>query len=69
MKELALLTLQEVLRNEQLEETYGYSWASQQVIRRLPLPSRESLPSQTREYLLPPQLLLGPLSIRIGHRR
>jgi hypothetical protein len=67
MKELAVLTLQEALCNERPEDLFrGSSSAAHQVARRLRVPSNESLPSRTREYLLPPQLLPGPLSILIG---
>lgn len=66
MKELALLTLDEALRLEQLEEqSGGYSRPAKKVTRRLPAPSPVSLPSRTREYVLPPQLLPGPFSILI----
>ncbi len=65
MKELALLTLDEALCLERLQiRNSGTSFAPPTVTRRLPAPSQVSLPSRTREYALPPQLLPGPLSIR-----
>jgi hypothetical protein len=64
MKELALLTLDEALRLERLQDcNRGNSHAAPKVTRRLPAPSPVSLPSRTREYVLPPELLPGPLSI------
>jgi hypothetical protein len=65
MKELVLLTLDEALCLERLQiRNSGNSFAAPKVTRRLPAPSPVSLPSRTREYVLPPQLLPGPLSIR-----
>jgi hypothetical protein len=64
MKELSLLTLDEALRQERLKDPYsGASHAAHKVTRRLPAPSPVSLPSRTREYALPPQILPGPFSI------
>lgn len=66
MKELALLTLDEALQmNELHEQSGGCSLPAQKVTRRLPAPSPVSLPSRTREYVLPPQLLPGLFSIQL----
>lgn len=67
MKELAVLTLQEALGNERPEDLFrDSSSAAHQVARRLRVPSHDSLPSRTRECLLPLQLLPGPSSIFFG---
>lgn len=66
MKEMALLTLQQVLSSENVDEfVVGSSSHSHLVPRRRLASSRENLRSWTREYLLPPQLLPGPRSILI----
>lgn len=64
MNELTLLTLDEAVRLERRQDPYsGTSHADHKVTRRLPAPSPVSLPSRTREYALPPQILPGPFSI------
>ncbi len=66
VKKLALLTLDEAL----LQAGYACPSSSSRmpgvkVTRRPPAPSPVRLPSRTREYVLPPQLLPGPFSIYV----
>lgn len=68
MKNLALLTLDEALRQEATHGSparFTPSLAATKVTRRPLAPSPACLPSRTREYVLPPQLLPGPFSIQL----
>jgi hypothetical protein len=67
MKKLALLTLDEALRQATWEAPPAYRRpAFECTVTRRPLaPSPACLPSRTREYVLPPQLLSGPFSIKL----
>jgi hypothetical protein len=64
LKELALMTLDEALRQSDTDAStvnaprYGHTYTC-----RPPAPSLARLPSRTREYVLPPRLLPGPLCI------
>jgi hypothetical protein len=63
-KYLALLTLDEAIAQSALEAPSTRSSALVKQVNRRPLaPSSACLPSRTREYVLPPQLLPGPFSI------
>jgi hypothetical protein len=65
-KYLALLTLDEAIAQEALEApSFRAQTAQKQVNSRRPAPSSERLPSETREYVLPPQWLPGRFSIRV----
>lgn len=67
MKHLSLLTLDEAIAQSALDAPSAYARPAveNQVNRRPPAPSLARLPSRTREYVLPPPLLPGPLSIRV----
>ena len=66
MKKLALLTLDEAIRQTVTpDRPHGFGSALDHKVspRRPPAPSPARLPCRTREYVLPPPLLPGPLSI------
>lgn len=66
VKHLGLLTLDEALAQSPLEAPAATRPAiKEQVNRRQLAPSSARLPSRTREYVLPPQLLPGPFSIEL----
>ena len=67
MKFLSLLTIDEAIAQSSLEAPSACARPAvdAQVNRRPPAPSLASLPSRTREYVLPPPLRPGPLSIRL----
>jgi hypothetical protein len=63
-KYLRLLTLDEAIAQSALEApSHRIPETEKQVNRRPRAPSSQRLPSRTREYVLPPQLLPGPFSI------
>ena len=65
-KYLALLTLDEAMAQSALEApSFRGPEAEMQVNRRQLARSSQRLPSRTREYVLPPQLLPGPFSIHL----
>lgn len=67
MKKLALLTLDEALRQADVAcPSFGSPKLGTTVTRRPPAPSLARLPSRTREFVLPPQLLPGPFSIYVA---
>ena len=64
VKHLGLLTLDEAIAQSALEAPSAHGSAPEKQVNRRPLaPSSARLPSRTREYVLPPQLLPGPFSI------
>lgn len=64
LKDLALLTIDEALRQSATEERIvNAPRLNETITRRPPVPSQARLPSRTREYVLPPRLLPGPFSI------
>lgn len=68
MKNLALLTLDEAMRQEatyRAPDGFARLVDRTEIIRRPLAPSPACLPSRTREYVLPPQLLPGPFSIQL----
>ena len=68
MKKLALLTLDEAMREEatyRAPDSFARLLEPTKVPRRPLAPSPACLPSRTREYVLPPQLLPGPFSIQL----
>lgn len=63
MTKLTLLTLDEALRQAAQDDVVDARRPDLQFTRRPSAPSLACLSLETREYVLPPQLLPGPFSI------